>query len=588
MKVFTINTALLNAPDTHTIKTSDSLRISIISKYNLHNLSKSLMKKIIYVLLVFLSFFTFDLLSQPVIEEWVRRYPDTVNGWGGGNAITVDNKGYVYITGTIVISNLMKYGTIKYSENGQVMWTRIYEGTNSGGRQPYAIAVDGKGNVFVTGYGYQTGNYFDFLTIKYDSLGNEKWVRFHDGGAHDIDEAVAVRTDGAGNIYVSGYTSTGGNHFVYCTIKYNTEGDVLWVKYYGIPTPSSQPFAIAVDDNSNIYVTGMNNDKATTISYDSAGNIRWSVVFAYESYSYSIAVDKNYNTYICGTIGDSLINGNDYLTIKYSPSGEQLWVRKYTYCNQWGECDSYAHTIAVDKSGNVYVNGKSKEGSHQNSICTIKYSNNGDSIWVRRSEHVYIGTITAMVIDSLNNVYVTAAAADTTLYNNITTYFTLSYNSSGSIIWTKRYNGNPLRGSISQCLAVDVIGNVYVSGLGRSEVFPTYDMTTVRYSQPLFGIKKTSGMVPQNFKLYQNYPNPFNPITKIKFDIPSNVKQEKSNVKLIVFDVLGREIEVLVNEELKPDIYEIEWNAKNYPSGLYLYKLTVGNYTETKKMVLIK
>jgi len=102
------------------------------------------------------------------------------------------------------------------------------------------------------------------------------------------------------------------------------------------------------------------------------------------------------------------------------------------------------------------------------------------------------------------------------------------------------------------------------------------------------GIEPQAGNTPQSFALYQNYPNPFNPKTMIKFSIPSNVKSEMSNVKLIIFDVLGREIIILVNESLNPGEYEVEWDASNYPSGVYYYKLTSGNYFETRKMILIK
>ena len=94
--------------------------------------------------------------------------------------------------------------------------------------------------------------------------------------------------------------------------------------------------------------------------------------------------------------------------------------------------------------------------------------------------------------------------------------------------------------------------------------------------------------VPTNYELYQNYPNPFNPTTKIRFDIPSNLKRETSNVRMIIYDILGREAAVLVNESLKPGTYEAEWNASNYPSGVYYYKLQTEDYTEAKKMILVK
>jgi hypothetical protein len=102
------------------------------------------------------------------------------------------------------------------------------------------------------------------------------------------------------------------------------------------------------------------------------------------------------------------------------------------------------------------------------------------------------------------------------------------------------------------------------------------------------GIQTISSEIPVRFTLYQNYPNPFNPVTSIKFDIPSLVRRGAGVVVLKVYDVLGREIITLVNEELKPGTYEVEFDGTNYPSGVYYYKLITENYTETRKMILIK
>ena len=97
------------------------------------------------------------------------------------------------------------------------------------------------------------------------------------------------------------------------------------------------------------------------------------------------------------------------------------------------------------------------------------------------------------------------------------------------------------------------------------------------------GIEPVSSEIPTRFALYQNYPNPFNPVTKIKFDIPKS-----GNVKIIIYDALGRQITELLNQQLQPGVYEADWDASNHPSGVYFYKLSAENNTETKKMVLIK
>ena len=101
-------------------------------------------------------------------------------------------------------------------------------------------------------------------------------------------------------------------------------------------------------------------------------------------------------------------------------------------------------------------------------------------------------------------------------------------------------------------------------------------------------ILKTYENFPLKYFLYQNYPNPFNPITRIKFEIPGAVKRKTLDVRLIVFDILGKEIQTLVNEQLQPGTYEVTFDGSNLPSGVYFYKLTAGNYIETKKMLMIK
>lgn len=109
-----------------------------------------------------------------------------------------------------------------------------------------------------------------------------------------------------------------------------------------------------------------------------------------------------------------------------------------------------------------------------------------------------------------------------------------------------------------------------------------------KFDTSLIGINQLSRNAPAEFHLYQNYPNPFNPVTKIKFNMPSNVKRETANVKLIIYDVLGREITSLVNEQLKPGVYEVKWDGSNYASGIYFYFLKAGSYSDSKKMVLVK
>lgn len=131
----------------------------------------------------------------------------------------------------------------------------------------------------------------------------------------------------------------------------------------------------------------------------------------------------------------------------------------------------------------------------------------------------------------------------------------------------------------------------------RNKLFPVwmanysgkYQIWTTIIDINAIGIQKISSEVPKNFLLSQNYPNPFNPVTKIRFQVPpSKGSGGMILAHLAVFDVLGKEVTTLVNQQLFPGEYEVEWNALNYPSGVYYYRLISGEFSFTKKMVLLK
>lgn len=96
-------------------------------------------------------------------------------------------------------------------------------------------------------------------------------------------------------------------------------------------------------------------------------------------------------------------------------------------------------------------------------------------------------------------------------------------------------------------------------------------------------VRNISTEIPNRFSLYQNYPNPFNPTTNIKFDIP-----KKSFVKLVIYNLLGKEVKTLVNEEMNTGSYQADWNASTYPNGVYFYRIQTEGYTEVKRMILTK
>jgi hypothetical protein len=131
-------------------------------------------------------------------------------------------------------------------------------------------------------------------------------------------------------------------------------------------------------------------------------------------------------------------------------------------------------------------------------------------------------------------------------------------------------------------LIADRIGftdDQYVISLTNSSL----DNVNFYLESVLVPVKTIGTGIPDHYRLDQNFPNPFNPVTEIKFGIPA-----ESFVKLIIYDVLGREVAEIVNENLKAGEYKVKWNAANYSSGIYFYKLQTSSYTQTRKLVLMK
>ena len=132
---------------------------------------------------------------------------------------------------------------------------------------------------------------------------------------------------------------------------------------------------------------------------------------------------------------------------------------------------------------------------------------------------------------------------------------------------------------------------VFVQSTGSMTV---YQSESIDYQKLVVSVNDKSNNIPAEFILEQNYPNPFNPSTKIRFTIPSVIAtppergKQSQIVSLKVYDILGREVAALVNEEKTAGSYEIEFNASKLSSGIYFYKIQAGSFTETKKMILMK
>jgi hypothetical protein len=315
-----------------------------------------------------------------VEESWVGRYNGPGNYTDDPAAIAVDGSGNVYVTGESSGQGAVGYATIKYNSAGEQQWVVRYNGPGNGNDRANAIAVDASGNVYVTGESLGQGTGIDYATIKYNSAGRQQWVARYNGPASSDDYATAIAIDDSGNVYVTGTSSIdAASNLDYLTVKYNSAGQEQWAASYNGPGNALDvAYAIAVDSSGNVYVTGESYglDSArdyTTIKYNSAGQQQWIARYnggtRSDDYAKGIAVDSAGNVYVTG---DSLGVGDqnpDYATIKYDSAGQQQWVARYN--GPANGLDSAA-AIALDSLGNVYVTGESGGQGTRNDFATVK------------------------------------------------------------------------------------------------------------------------------------------------------------------------------------------------------------------------
>ncbi|MBK8381388.1 MAG: SBBP repeat-containing protein [Ignavibacteria bacterium] len=373
-----------------------------------------------------------------VYNCWLNKYGGTGNNKDSFYGVQVSKtSGNVFVTGETYNSGGANadYITVKYSPAGDTLWARVYNGTGNGNDVAHSIAIDDSDNVYVTGESKGVSpNGVDYVTIKYNSSGVEKWVNRYNGPSGNGDFAYSVFVDAFRNVYVTGSAHFGGgNQMDFLTIKYNSNGAVLWTRNYDF---GSSDFAnkVIVDNAKNVYVIG---------------------------YSISTA-----NT------------GHDYRTIKYDSSGNLKWTKMFNYLSSSTDEPS---DIAVDNSGNVYVTGTSR--TTVSFYSTIKYNSSGDSVWYKYYVNIGEGNqANAILLDTVGNVYVTGTSGG---YQSNDDFATVKYNSvTGQEMWSKRYNGTGNGSDRATSLVQGKNGKIFVgggsfgNGTGDDFVIVEYDINT--------------------------------------------------------------------------------------------------------------
>ena len=398
------------------------------------------------------------------------------------------------------------------------------------------------------------GGATDAFILKFSPNGIRYWATYYGGNNEEVGSSITA--DRNNNILVTGiarsidfpvYNPGGGAYFQgtnaglanIIILKFNSGGIRQWATYYG----------------------GDNWDKGISITSDGSNNI---LVTGYANSINFPVQDPGGGAYFQGTkVGDW-----DSFILKLNSSCVRQWATYYG-----GNRKDQGNSISADGDNNILITGYTKS-----TIFPLQ--------------------------DPGGGAYYQTIPGDTLNFNSDP--FISKFTSSGVLFWATYYGGSHFDKGNS--ITADGNNNIYVTGETFSSNFPVFDPGGFAYYQdtkagyydafllgftPLgvvTGIKHLTTSIPGNYTLHQNYPNPFNPSTKIKFDLPKSTQ-----AKLIIYDILGREVATLVNEKLNAGSFIIDWDGSSYPSGVYFYRLItmpdsrqVKDFSQTKRMMLIK
>ncbi len=430
---------------------------------------------------------------------WAKRYNGTANQYDNAFDIEADAYGNVFITGqTDGATYSGDMITAKYNSSGVLQWTRKYVGNASVEDAGKGLALDSAGNIYVAGR--ISGGYgARFICIKYNQNGDSLWTRLYDNGT--IEEVLAMTLDKNGNTYIAGEC----DNLDMAAVKYNSSGQLQWArKFYGAQLYSDHVNSIAADANGNVYAAGKSRvsqygDQFTVIKYDREGTQKWIRSYGvqlFDNYdeAKAIVTDKNGYVYVTGT---SFSRGNNYsndiFTVKLDTAGNQLW---YALFHGSGLGNDDAKAIAVDSSGNVLVCGESRSASATIDYCLIKYSPGGSKLWERYYNGPGNGADYAYDIaaDASGNVYVTGQSHGGATGDDIAT---IKYNSLGIPVWTQRFNGSANGSDAGSCIEMDFQGNIYISGFAKSSG-TGYNSVLLKYKNDASGTPDWSVQDSQN------------------------------------------------------------------------------------------
>jgi photosystem II stability/assembly factor-like uncharacterized protein len=554
-------------------------------------------------------------LDSTASLEWSKLYhsPGFIEGLYGVRQTT---EGNYYLSGYIEGGfGFLDIVVMKVNSVGDIIWAKNFGGIEADELRGINITQDG--GVLVSGYNASFGaGLKDIQTIKLFSDGSIDWAKNFGTIWEDHNLANIIATDG--NFIFCGATDISGNlEWRPTLIKSDTLGNILWAKYYpGFSEDWSRDLIETSDGgylivghtrsyglggSEDIYLvkTNINGDVEWAKAYGGIGNER----------GYGVLQNSDGKYILSGFTNSFGFGGYDAFLMKIDVIGNLEWFHTYG-----GNTNDYTFDVKeTSDNGFALIGRRSTNTFGSDDVYLIKTDQDGNSnceFGTFNANVFEISNLVAVDISMSTSSTISVADLNLTVVNPNTAENTwcgiipvelksFLYEIDGSKVllkWSTATETNNMGFRIIR--DGEELG--FIPGAGTTTEPQNYSFTdenvengTYLYSLIQIDYDGTTENVgeievlinntPVDYSLQQNFPNPFNPSTIISFTVP-----ERTKVVLKVYDVLGTEVEELINDIKSPGRYEVKFDSNHLPSGIYLYTIQAGKFTDSKKMILLK
>ncbi|MBC8278355.1 MAG: T9SS type A sorting domain-containing protein [FCB group bacterium] len=475
----------------------------------------------------------------------------------------------------IIIISIVLLPVSGYAQAPDTLWTRTY----GGGASDLGFGVqqtDDGGFIIIGKTNSNSAGMSDIYLIKTDANGDTLWTRKYGGEFTDSGRFVLQNEDG-GYILVCMFGLTSSNVCLQL-IKTDQNGDTLWTRTHA----AHQVYqSIRQTEDGGYIIAGSAQEDAAMIKTNADGEIEWAQTYNGNEWDYgSCAVPISDGGYILtGSITQSYPGQTNVFLIKTDADGDTVWTRSI------GENMVDSGSCVIEDSNGDYVvtgmlNGED-EADIYSDVYLVKVDVNGDTLWTNFYGRRY-NDWGNYLVQASDGGYVMTGFCDyawSTPYEGDLTLVKADFD--GDEEWYLTFGGADMDNGKCVQKTVDggyiVVGHTYSYGAGSADIW------LLRFEGELATTEDSDYSSPGEFELYPPFPNPFNSQTVISYEI-----RDAGFVELKAYDVTGREAARLVDSMKPAGQHQVVFDASELPSGVYICRMTVGSFSRTQKILLIK